>query len=124
PRHAGRKRPRRAGAADARSDAMRWWVVAAVVALVACEGAEVPVATFTPTNAPPRTPARRAPESIEVFTSGAPARPYVDIGFIEVKESDQNQGTDALFRAMRGVAGDRGCDGVIVLGSADETSIA
>lgn len=97
---------------------MRRRSLAVLFALAACR--VVPTVSFSPTNPPPHPTPPRAPESVEVFTDAPPTRPYVATGVMEVREREEDEGTDALLRTLREVAGEHGCDGAIVTGSADQ----
>jgi hypothetical protein len=68
-------------------------------------------------NAPPHTLASRPPETVEMFVSSAPQRPFIDVGMIEASRSTW-YGKEPLT-ALREEAADQGCDGVIVLGAND-----
>jgi len=69
-------------------------------------------------NTPPRAMAARPPESVEMFTSGAPARAHVDVAFIEAEESSSfsTDGTADMLAKLRKRGADRGCDGIVVGG--------
>jgi hypothetical protein len=54
----------------------------------------------------------------ELFVSNHPSRPYVDKGVIEAQESF-GESSDELLERMRWMAGRRGCDALIVLGSSN-----
>jgi len=69
-------------------------------------------------NQPPRAMAARPPESVEMFTSGPPARPHVDVAFIEAEESSSfsTDGTAAMLTKLRQRGAQRGCDAIVVGG--------
>lgn len=82
---------------------------------LACCGTYV---TFTRINPAPRTMVPRSPESVDLFASGPPTRPHVDVAILEVEQtrSLNEQGTNLMVDALRAKAGQMGCD-AIVLGS-------
>jgi len=78
--------------------------------------------TYTPlqgnaTAAPPR-PA----ESVDVFLSQPPNRPYRDVGLLEAKPSTDLEfiGTDEMIAELRKQAGSYGCDAIFVKNIAAE----
>jgi hypothetical protein len=72
----------------------------------------------TQINPAPRTMAPRAPESVEVFSSGQPQRPHVDVAYLEAEQSSgfSVDNTPDFITKLRVRAAARGCD-AIVLGS-------
>jgi hypothetical protein len=79
--------------------------------VIGCGGTFV---TMTPVNLPPHPMVPRSPESVEIFTSGPPAAPHVDVALLEVEQthSYNEQGTDLMIRRLREVAAAHGCDAV------------
>jgi hypothetical protein len=73
---------------------------------------------FTPLNDSPCPLSPRSPGSVEVFSSGAPTRPHVDVALVEAKQTHSlnEQGTGLMVQRMREQAAALGCD-AIVLGS-------
>src|SRR5688572_32700600 len=69
-------------------------------------------------NHPPRPMAARPPESVEMFTSGAPTRPHVDVAFLEAEESTSfsTDGTADMLAKLRKRGAERGCDGIVIGG--------
>jgi hypothetical protein len=65
------------------------------------------------------SPARRA-DAVDVFLTSPPERPYAEVGIVEAHEQDDEASTAQLVAALRARAGRAGCDGVVVLGEADE----
>jgi hypothetical protein len=65
---------------------------------------------FVALNAPPRGAVPRAPESVEVFAAGPPARPHVDVGMIYLLASS----ADSYVREVRAEGARRGCDAVVI----------
>ena len=55
------------------------------------------------------------PEKVDVFTTSTPERPYKELGIIEASHGGK---LSTLIAAMRKFAGERGCDALIVTGSA------
>lgn len=92
-----------------------------VIAIVGCEP-PVPSGVYTPTNPPPHSVSPRDPDTVEVISTGVPARPYVEIGLIDVEESS-SEGMAALVKAMRYMAAKRGCDAVVLVGSGRDTTV-
>jgi hypothetical protein len=78
----------------------------------------------TPINPEPHPLPPRSPESVEVFASGPPARPHVDVSFLEAAmESVYSPDQIPQFIAkLRAEAAEMGCDG-IVIGSATNQAI-
>jgi len=76
---------------------------------------------FTPLNDPPRALSPRAPESVEVLSSGAPARPHVDVALVEAEQTHSlnEQGTGLMIRRMREQAAALGCDAIVLGGTTD-----
>jgi hypothetical protein len=74
--------------------------------------------TATPLNPPPRPLTPRGFESIQVYSSAPPSRPYIDVALLEVEQThDLNQqGTDLMIQRLREQAGTMGCDAVVIGG--------
>jgi hypothetical protein len=95
----------------------RWGLVLAVC-LGGC--AETTVAytplNYTPLNQPPHDLKPRAPEQIQIFSSGAPERPHVDVGLLSVQEGSGGYETQAsLIDALRQSAAAKGCDALMLM---------
>jgi len=77
--------------------------------------------SFTPINSPPHELTSRPSCQIEVFSSGPPSRPYVDVAVIEVEQthSFNEQGAALMIRRIRAQAGAIGCDAVVLGGITD-----
>ena len=90
-------------------------VLALGLVCVAC-GLETSVTTV---NAPPRPLSKRAPESVEVYTSSPPERPHVDVAILEVVEESGSSEFDTgeMLARLRQLAGDNGCDAIHVSGA-------
>src|SRR5262245_22238333 len=87
----------------------------AVSCLVACGGT---TAHIVPTNTPPHALTPRAPESVEVFTSRAPERPYSDVAYLEIEEKNAytRANSKRLLNELIRTAAIEGCDGLVVMG--------
>ena len=74
--------------------------------------------TATPINPAPRPLVPRSPDSVEVFASGAPSEPFVDIALLEVTQHEgfNRQGLDYIIEQLRARAGELGCDAVFIKG--------
>ena len=77
--------------------------------------------SFTPINSPPHEMTRRPASRIQVFSSGPPRRPYVDVAVIEVEQTHSlnEQGEALMIRRIREQAGAIGCDAVVLGGTTD-----
>jgi len=78
----------------------------------------------TEINSAPRPLAARTPESVEVFTSGAPMRPHMDLAYYEAQQASEFSSDDTreFIVKIRAAAAQRGCDGVVVGGITHETT--
>lgn len=78
----------------------------------------------TEINSAPRPLAARPPESVEIFTSGPPLRPHMDLAYYEARQSSEFSSDDTreLIVKMRVAAARRGCDGLVVGGITHETT--
>jgi hypothetical protein len=74
-----------------------------------------------PLNTPPGPTQRREPGQVEVFTVGRPSYAYVETAMLEARqESMFSQASEnEVFVALRARASEIGCDGLMLLGSAD-----
>jgi hypothetical protein len=71
---------------------------------------------YTPLNQPPHDLKPRAPEQIQIFSSGAPERPHVDVGLLSVQEGSGGYETQAsLIDALRQSAATKGCDALMLM---------
>jgi hypothetical protein len=70
----------------------------------------------TPINQPPAPMTARPSTSVELFTSGPPARPHVDVAMLQADPQSglANDSTDNLISTLRERAGSMGCDGLVV----------
>ncbi|HEU5061021.1 MAG TPA: hypothetical protein VFU21_31035 [Kofleriaceae bacterium] len=73
----------------------------------------------TVVNPAPHAMRPRPPHTVELFTSGAPARPHVDVAVIEAEESSSFSLADTsdMLAALRERGARMGCDGVVLGGS-------
>jgi hypothetical protein len=55
----------------------------------------------------------RPAAEVAVFPTGVPGRPYVEVAYLEVDA--QTNDPEMLIDQLRQEAGDRGCDGVVLL---------
>jgi hypothetical protein len=87
---------------------------AALLALAACGT----TTRFAPLNQPPHHLQPRAPESVQVFTTATPARPYIEVGLIQGTQESEYSFDDMpeIIAAMRVKAGELGCDGLVLNG--------
>lgn len=78
----------------------------------------------TEINSAPRPLAARPPETVEVFTSGPPLRPHMDLAFYEAQQESEFSSDDTadFITKMRKVAARRGCDGLVIGGVTHETT--
>jgi hypothetical protein len=76
---------------------------------------------FTPINDPPHPLEPRSSASVEVFSSGPPARPHVDVALVEVEQTHSlnEQGTGLMIQRMREQAAAIGCDAIVLRGVTD-----
>jgi hypothetical protein len=70
---------------------------------------------YIPTNAPPRPMKPRPAAEVEVFPTGLPSRPYVEVARLEIDA--QTNDPEMLIDQLRQEAGERGCEGVVFAGS-------
>jgi hypothetical protein len=57
----------------------------------------------------------KSPKHVDVFTTSTPERPYRELGIIEASRGGN---LSKLIAEMRKFAGERGCDALIIMGSA------
>ncbi len=92
----------------------------AVLLLTACGT----TTRFAATNPSPRPLASRPAESVTVFATGLPDRPFVEVGLIQARQSSEFSVGEMpeIIAEMRAEAGRRGCDGLVINGASDKTS--
>ena len=81
-------------------------VVGAACALLSACG---PTVHVSPLNPSPRPFTPRNPMAVEVFTTGLPQRPYVEVAALSAKGGKAEE----HFPAMREEAGKMGCDALV-----------
>jgi hypothetical protein len=75
---------------------------------------------YIPTREPPHTLQARSASGVEVFMTGAPGRPYVELGMIEAQQEGWSRdGAADIVAKMREFAGERGCDALVIFSSND-----
>jgi hypothetical protein len=79
--------------------------VAACALLAACG----PKVSVTPLNPSPRPFTPRNPMAVEIFTTGLPPRPYVEVAALSAKGGDAEEHVPK----MREEAGKLGCDALV-----------
>lgn len=69
-------------------------------------------------NPAPRPMHPRPPVSIELFSSGPPSRPHVDVAYLEAEQETNLSfdDTEQFFTLLRDRAASMGCDGVVIGG--------
>lgn len=88
--------------------------VACVVLAAAC-GTTIHETTLNPSPYPLRS---RPPAMVELYTSGAPARPHVDVALLEAEEASgfSTDRTPEMLTKLRERGGQMGCDAIVVGG--------
>src|SRR4051812_10995932 len=76
---------------------------------------------FTPINDPPHPLRARPAQSVDLFSSGPPSAPHVDVAVIEVEQTHSlnAQGTALMIQRMREQAAAIGCDAIVLGGASD-----
>jgi hypothetical protein len=75
---------------------------------------------FIPTREQPHALYERTPEKVEIFMTGRPNRPYVDVGMIESQQETYSRDSgEVIIAKMRKFAGKHGCDGLVIFGGND-----
>lgn len=88
--------------------------LALLVVLVTACGTSIRATTINPS---PRPMSSRPPETVELFTSGAPAdRRHVDVAYLEAEQDSEFSWDDTpeFLKALRERGAAMGCDGVVV----------
>lgn len=93
---------------------MRHCFVALALSLAAC-GTSVKAIEINPA---PRAMSPRPPATVELFTSGPPQRPYVDVALLEAEEesSFSSDKTPEMLTALRERGAQMGCDAIVLGG--------
>jgi hypothetical protein len=96
---------------------MKRTAIAIALHLAAC-GTAVRSATINP---PPRAMTPRPPETVQVFSSVLPPRPFVEVAYITAeKASSYSQDSAPEFiNRMRERAAEMGCDGLVIRGATE-----
>lgn len=78
---------------------------------------------LTPLNASPRPLSAIDPAAVQMFTSGVPTRPFVEVALLEVQQTGAASLDDSsrVLGKLRVAAARHGCDGVILNDSANST---
>jgi hypothetical protein len=86
-----------------------------ILAIVLATGCGTTISA-TQINTAPRPMQPRPPHTVQIFTSGPPQRPYVDIAFLEAEQTTDLSvdGTAEFFVKLRGRAAAMGCDGIVI----------
>jgi hypothetical protein len=79
---------------------------------------------FAATNPSPRPLTARPAESVTVFATGLPNRPFVEVGLIQARQSSEfsNDEMPEIIAEMRVEAARQGCDGLVINGASDSSS--
>jgi hypothetical protein len=77
-------------------------------------------------NPAPRPMSARPPETVEIFSSGPPQRPYVDVAFLEAEQESHLSvdNTPEFINHLRVRAAAMGCDGVVLGGVTHAADVA
>jgi len=98
--------------------------IASCLLFIGVAGCGIGVA-YVPLNPPPHMMTARPKEQVELFASKLPDRPYVEVASIEVQQEDYNHASPAqLTDKLRELAGRRGCEGLVLSGANDATSVS
>jgi hypothetical protein len=78
------------------------------------------------TGTPPRQLYSRPPETVEVYSTTIPTRPFVEVAIMEARQESGWSTADMpqIIEALRGEAAKMGCDAIILTGSADKNLVA
>src|SRR5262245_60916868 len=99
------------------------WLYGSVL-LVAASACGIDV-QYVPTNTPPHAMRPRSAQRVEVFASARPKREFTEFGLIEVQQESQNHDdAEEIIARLREEAGERGCDGIVMLGANDGTAVS
>lgn len=69
-------------------------------------------------NPAPHPMQPRPPETVEIYSSGPPQRPYIDVAYLEAEQQSAYSGDDTVqfISHLRARAAAMGCDGVVIGG--------
>jgi hypothetical protein len=77
---------------------------------------------YIPTSSSPRQLSARSADEVEIFMTGAPNRPYVEVGMIESQQEEYSVDDEQeVIQKMRNYAGERGCDALVIFSGNDAT---
>jgi hypothetical protein len=77
-------------------------------------------ADYVPLAQAPHAPVSRPASAVELFTTGAPNRGFVEVGIIEVQQQRYSGAAPGeIIEKLREVAGENGCDGLVLTGPND-----
>lgn len=79
-----------------------------------------PAVSYVPTNQPLRPMSARPVNTVALYTSDRPSRPYKEVAVVKVEARTAWNETSELWSALRERAAEAGCDAVIVNGRADK----
>jgi hypothetical protein len=87
--------------------------LALVTVMLAACGTNIGV---IPINAAPHPMMPRPAGTVDLYTSGPPARPYIDVMYLEAEQQTDLSldGTQEFFMKLRDRAGRLGCDGLVI----------
>jgi hypothetical protein len=79
---------------------------------------------FAATNHSPRPLSPRPVDSVVVFATGLPDRPFVEVGLIQARQSSEFSVDEMpeILAEMRTEAARQGCDGLVINGTRDAQS--
>ena len=78
---------------------------------------------ITKLNNSPRPLEQRTPESVDIFVTGKPEKPYIEISLITSQQASEFSidDTPQIIQKMRLEAAKQGCDALIISGQNDAT---
>jgi hypothetical protein len=77
---------------------------------------------YVQTNPAPHPLSPKHPLAVEIYTTSAPGRPYVEVGILEAQQ-ESGYSTDempAIINKMKNHAASVGCDALVIVGSKDK----
>ena len=105
---------------DSKNFAPRSYVRLTCTFVVGLATASCVKTTVTPLNQTPRPLTSRSPESVEVFTTKLPTRPYVEVSLIQAERVDASR----HLAAMRKKAARIGCDAIVLNSLGSNTTVS
>lgn len=91
---------------------MKTALVAAFVLLLS-SGCEPIAVTYTGLNAPPHALGERAPETVEMYMTSGPTRPYKEVAVIKVAKRNALHSDADLINTLRTEGARHGCDAML-----------